>query len=90
MSFHAYINNIKAKTGKGPDDFRKLASQKGFFENGQIRSGVKAGEIVKWLKGEFALGHGHAMAVYALLKGVKKEDVDELKNHKPNESSKAK
>ena len=76
MSFQAYINNIKAKTGKGPDDFRKLADQNGFVENGQIKPGVKAGDIVKWLKSEFALGHGHAMAVYALLKGIKKEGTD--------------
>jgi hypothetical protein len=80
MSFQAYINNIKAKTGKGPDDFRKLAGAKGFVENGQVKPGVKAGEIVKWLKADFALGHGHAMAVYALLKGVKKESGEESKD----------
>jgi len=74
MSFQAYINNIKTKTGKGPDDFRKLAEQKGFTHKGQIKPGVKAGEIVKWLKEEFDLGHGHSMAIYALLKGMKEED----------------
>ena len=79
MSFQAYIDNIKAKTGKGPDDFRKLAGQKGFLENGKIKPGVKAGEIVKWLKEEFTLGHGHAMAIYALFKGVKKENAGESK-----------
>lgn len=73
MSFQAYIINIKAKTGKGPGDFRKLAEENGFVENGQIKAGVKADEIVKWLKEEFGLGHGHAMAIYALLKGVKNE-----------------
>ncbi|MGH7951181.1 MAG: DUF4287 domain-containing protein [Limisphaerales bacterium] len=77
MSFQAYINNIQAKTGKSPADFRKLAEQKGFTENGKIKEGVRAGEIVKWLKDEFALGHGHSMAVYALLKGVKKETDNE-------------
>lgn len=74
MSFQAYIDNIKAKTGKGPDDFRELAKKKGFVESGKIKTGVKAGEIVKWLKDDFALGHGHAMAVYALLNGVKSEE----------------
>ena len=29
--------------------------------------------MVKWLKGDFDLGHGHAMAIYALLKGAKEE-----------------
>jgi hypothetical protein len=73
MSFQAYLNNIKTKTGKSPDDFKKLAIKKGFVEKGQIKTGVKAGDIVKWLKEDFSLGHGHAMAIYALLKGIKKE-----------------
>lgn len=69
MSFLAYIENIKTKTGKGPDEFRKLAEDKGFLQNGQIKNGIKAGEIVDWLKNDFNLGHGHAMAIYALFKG---------------------
>jgi hypothetical protein len=73
MSFQAYINNIRTKTGKDPDDFRKLAEKKGFVQNGQIKAELKAGEIVKWLKEEFDLGHGHSMAIYAILKGVKNE-----------------
>ena len=32
MSFQAYLNNIKAKTGKGPAEFRQLAEEKGFTE----------------------------------------------------------
>jgi hypothetical protein len=28
MSFQAYINTIKKKTGKGPEDFRKLAEKR--------------------------------------------------------------
>jgi hypothetical protein len=73
MSFQAYLDNIKTKTGKGPDDFKKMADQKGFTDKGQLKPNVKAGEIVSWLKEDFELGHGHAMAIYALLKGVKKE-----------------
>jgi len=74
MSFQAYLTNIKEKTGKGPDDFRKLAEKKGFTQKGKLKEGVKAGEIVQWLKDEFALGHGHAMAIFALLKGAKDEN----------------
>lgn len=74
MSFQAYLNTIKSKTGKGPEDFRKMAEEKGFSQNGQLKSGIRAGEIVDWLKNEFGLGHGHAMAIYALLKGMKNED----------------
>lgn len=71
MSFQAYLDNIQAKTGKGPDDFRQLAAEKNFTENGTLRAGVKAGEIVAWLKADFGLGHGHAMAIVAVLKGSK-------------------
>jgi hypothetical protein len=74
MSFQGYLNNIQVKTGKGPQDFRQIAEQKGFTQNGEIRPGVKAGDIVKWLKEDFDLGHGHAMAIYALLKSIKTED----------------
>ena len=73
MSFQAYLNNIKTKTGKGPDDFKQLATQKGFLQNGGLTPGTKAGDIVKWLKEDFDLGHGHAMAIYALFKGIKNE-----------------
>ena len=58
MSFQAYLDSIKAKTGKTPDDFRKLAANKGF---------VKVGEVVAWLKADFGLGHGHANAIAHLL-----------------------
>jgi hypothetical protein len=73
MSFQAYLTNIKAKTGKGPADFRKLAEKKGFTKKGQLKPEVKAGDIVDWLKKDFDLGHGHSMAIYALLKGIKDE-----------------
>jgi uncharacterized protein DUF4287 len=76
MSFQGYLNTIKAKTGKGPEDFRKLAAEKGFTDGETLKSGVKAGDIVAWLKQDFDLGHGHAMAIYALLKGSKSEDSD--------------
>jgi hypothetical protein len=69
MSFQAYIDNIKAKTGKSPADFKKLAEQKGFIKDGKLNPEIKATEVTNWLKGEFALGHGHAMAIYATFKG---------------------
>ena len=73
MSFQGYLKTIKSKTGKGPEDFRKMAEEKGFTASGELKSEVKAGEIVAWLKEDFELGHGHAMAIYALLKGIKNE-----------------
>jgi hypothetical protein len=73
MSFQAYLDNIETKTGKSPDDFKRLAEKKGYTENGTLRAGVKAGEIVAWLKQDFELGHGHAMAIVALLKGSRSD-----------------
>lgn len=58
MSFQAYIDNIKAKTGKTPEDF--LAAAK---ERGMVGPDVKVMQIVDWLKKEYGLGHGHAMAI---------------------------
>lgn len=71
MSFQAYLDNIQAKTGKTPEDFKKLGEQKGFLRKGKLAEGVKATEIVNWLKEDFELGHGHAMAIFALFKGKK-------------------
>jgi len=58
MSFQAYLDNIKAKTGKTGDDFKAIAAEKGL---------TKAKEIVEWLKTDFGLGHGHAMAIVHLI-----------------------
>jgi hypothetical protein len=69
MSFQSYIENIKAKTGKTPEDFKELAEKQGFIVDGKLNPKVKATEITNWLKDEFKLGHGHAMAIYATFKG---------------------
>lgn len=69
MSFQTYLDNIKVKTGKTPADFKKLAEEKGFLKDGEILKTVKATEITNWLKEDFDLGHGHAMAIYATFKG---------------------
>jgi hypothetical protein len=54
MTYKAYIDNIKAKTGKSPEDFRKEAKEKNL---------MKYGELLKWLKTDQGLGHGHANAI---------------------------
>ena len=73
LSFQAYIDNIHAKTGKSPEDFRRLSEQKGFLKDGAIAPGVKATQIVDWLKADFDLGRGHAMAIVTLLKGEQRD-----------------
>jgi hypothetical protein len=61
MSFQAYLDTIRAKTGLGPDDFKTLAEQKGLI-------GAKAAPVMAWLKAEYGLGQGHAMAIWATIK----------------------
>ena len=73
MTFQTYIDNIQAKTGKSAADFKKMAEAKGLTEDGVLRTDVKAAEIIRWLKDDFELGHGHAMAIVALLKGTKRK-----------------
>lgn len=63
MTFAAYVDNIYKKTGKTPEDFRKLADEKGLLE-----VGVKPMQIVNWLKDDFDLGHGRAMAIVLTLR----------------------
>lgn len=62
MSFQAYLDNIEAKTGKTPNDFIALAKEKGY------NADTKAGEIIAWLKDDFDLGRGHAMALVHIIK----------------------
>lgn len=63
MSFQAYIDNIKTKTGKTPEDFKNQVEQEGI-----LRSDMKATELVLWLKENYQLGQGHAMAIWAVFK----------------------
>jgi hypothetical protein len=63
MSFQAYIDNIQEKTGKSPDDFRKAAETKGL-----LVPETKATQVTDWLKADYGLGQGHAMAIYKTLK----------------------
>ncbi len=65
MSFQAYLDNIELKTGNTPEEFIELANAKGFGAD------TKAGEIVSWLKEEYDLGHGHAMALVHVIKNGK-------------------
>ncbi|MEO5691256.1 MAG: DUF4287 domain-containing protein [Candidatus Saccharimonadales bacterium] len=63
MSFQAYLDNIELKTGKTPQEFIDLAKSKGLDA-----SGIKTSEIIQWLKDDFDLGRGHAMALVHVIK----------------------
>ena len=63
MSFQAYLDNIKAKTGKTPEQFATLARKAGL-----LGETAKAAPLIAWMKKEFDLGHGHAMAIWKSFK----------------------
>lgn len=69
MSFQAYIDNVETKTGKSAGELKNLAIDKGLADESGLAPGVKATAIVDWLKGDFDLGHGHAMSIVAWIKG---------------------
>jgi len=65
MSFQAYLDTIEKKTGLTPRQLVEIAQEKGLDA-----PGVKAGEILSWLKDDYDLGRGHGMAlVHVIQKG---------------------
>jgi hypothetical protein len=63
VSFQAYLDNIEEKTGKTPRELVALAKERGYDA-----PATKAGVIVEWLKADFDLGRGHAMALVYVIK----------------------
>ena len=69
MSFQAYLDNIEEKTGRTPRELVDEATSRGFGPE------TKAGEVVAWLKADYGLGRGHAMAiVHVIRNGAKISD----------------
>lgn len=62
MSYQAYLDAIEAKTGKTPQELLDEAASRGFGPD------TKAGEVVEWLRDDYGVGRGHAMALYGVLK----------------------
>lgn len=54
MTYKAYIDNIRAQTGKDPEYYRAEAARKGLATHA---------ELLRWLKADCGLGHGHANAI---------------------------
>ena len=79
MSFQAYLDNIQVKTGKTPQELIDLAKIKG-FDNPK----TKAGEIMQWLKDDFDLNRGHAMAVVHIIKNAEKISDKHVNTGKPH------
>ncbi|GAA0713674.1 DUF4287 domain-containing protein [Dactylosporangium roseum] len=67
MSFQAYLDTIERKTGKTPRELLALAA-----EQGLSGLSVKAAAVVEWLKADYDLGRGHAMALFHVIKNGSK------------------
>ncbi|WP_308466442.1 DUF4287 domain-containing protein [Rathayibacter soli] len=63
MSFQAYLDTIEDKTGLTPRELLALAHDRKL----DIQP-IKAGPIIDWLKEEYGLGRGHAMAMVHVIK----------------------
>lgn len=63
VSFQAYLDAVKAKTGKTPEQLKAQAMKSGVY-----RADITATELVTWLADTYELGRGHSMSVWAVWK----------------------
>lgn len=63
MSFQAYLDKIEEKTGLTPRQLLEIAQAKG-LDTPQ----TQAGAVADWLKADYDLGRGHAMALFHVIK----------------------
>ena len=76
MTYKAYLDNIYDKTGKTPEDYLRLARERGL---------VKHGDLLKWLKSDCDLGLGHANAIILYIQdpaSAKKKLAEEAEAHR--------
>ncbi|MFC9558317.1 DUF4287 domain-containing protein [Agromyces sp. NPDC056965] len=66
----SYLDNVETSTGLTPRRFIELADERGL---GAV--GTKTGEVVAWLKNDYGLGHGHAMAIAQVIKHRETVDI---------------
>ncbi len=70
MSFQAYLDTIEEKTGKTPRELIEEAKEKGFDD-----PDMKVAPILEWLKADYGIGRGHAMAlIHVIRKGPEISD----------------
>lgn len=63
MSFQAYLDTIEKKTGLTPRQLVHAAQERGLAD-----PPVSATRIIAWLKDDYDLGRGHAMALVHVIK----------------------
>lgn len=62
MSYQAYLDAIEVKTGKTPQELLDAAVSRGYGPS------TKSSVVVEWLRDEYGVGRGHAMALFGVLK----------------------
>ena len=62
MSYQAYLDAIETTTGRTPQELLDEAVSRGYGP------GTKATVVVEWLRDEYGVGRGHAMALFGVLK----------------------
>ena len=62
MSFQAYLDAVEVKTQLTPAELLQLATARGYGPD------TKVGTITTWLKEEYGVGRGHAMAFVHVVK----------------------
>lgn len=62
MSFQAYLDAMETKSGKTPQELLDEAHARDFGPS------TKASVVVEWLRDDYGIGRGHAMAFYQVLK----------------------
>lgn len=80
MTFQAHLDTIEDRTGLTPRQLLEIAHAKGLDG-----AGAKAGGVVAWLKEDYGLGHGHAMALWHVIKngpGIGTEHVGTTGTHR--------
>lgn len=67
--FQSYMANVEASTGRSIAEIVAATKAEGLADDKGLASGVKARQLLTWLKDQYGLGHGHGMAVVAYIKG---------------------
>lgn len=62
MSFQVYLDTIEDRTGLTPRQLLGIAADRGFDQ-----PATTAGQVVAWLKEDYDLGRGHAMALWQVI-----------------------
>lgn len=61
MSFEAHLDSIEGTTGLMPRQFLDLAHERG------LDASTRATPMVGWLRDDFGIGRGHAMALVRVI-----------------------